>query len=251
MFDNPRVQKKIIYSLISIFILWVILFEFILPSNYFLPKPLIVWESFGALFKDYGLVISYLSTLAVVYFSLLISYVLVSSIKSFLLNENNKINIILLSIGQISKILPSILFAFLLIYWLPNSVISEFIFAILLSFISFAIKIQNESLNVKQEYISAAKGFGANEKIILNEVKWKSVQPGLMKYIIDFHIYFWTLILFFEYSQNALGLGQIYRHALEFKDLSALIALFIITGMTISLTNIALRHFKTKHFFWD
>ena len=251
MSDNPRVQKTIVYSFSTIFILWIVLFEFILPSNNFLPKPSIVWDSFGDLFKDYRLVINFLSTIAVIYFSISVSYFLVSLLKRFLLNEKHQFKILLSSLKQVSKILPSILFAFLLIYWLPDTVISEFIFAILLSFFSFAIKVQNESSLIKKEYIDAAKGLGANEAIILNEVKWKAIKPGLIKHILDFHIYFWTLILFFEYARNGLGIGKIFRQVLEFKDLSALIAFFIITGITICLGQLAIKHFKTKHFFWD
>ncbi len=251
MSDNPRVQKTIIYFFALIFILWIILFEFILPTNNFLPKPSIVWDSFGDLFKDYKLLINYLSTLAVIYFSIAAAYFLVSLLKGFLLTEEYQLKILLSSSRYVSNILSPILFAFLLIYWLPNTVISEFIFAILLSLFSFAIKVQNESLLIKKEYSDAAKGLGANEKIILNEVKWKALQPGLMKYIIDFHIYLWTLVLFFEYARNSLGLGQIFRHVLEFKDLSALIALFIVTGISICLGHLAIKHFKTKHFFWD
>ncbi len=251
MSDNPRVQKTIVYSFSTIFILWIILFEFILPSNNFLPKPSIVWDSFGDLFKDYRLVINYLSTIAVIYSSIVVSYFLINLLKVFLLNKEQPFTNLLSSLKQVSNILPSILFAFLLIYWLPDTIISEFIFAILLSLFSFAIKVQNESLLIKKEYIDAAKGLGANEKIILNEVKWKAIQPGLIKHILDFHNYFWTLILFFEYARNGLGLGKIFRQALEFKDLSALIALFIITGITICLGHLAINHFKTKHYFWN
>jgi ABC-type nitrate/sulfonate/bicarbonate transport system permease component len=251
MIDNRQVQKKIFYSFSSIFVIWIILFEFILPSNNIFPKPSIVLESFSDLFNSYNLLINYFTTLSVIYFSILFTYILVSLSKEILLKDNHPFNSFLFSVGKISVVFPSILCGFLLIYWLPDYEISEFIFALLVSFFSFAIKIQIETSTIKNIYNDAAKGLGADEKTILKYVKWKSIQPNLIKHIIDSHIYIWTIILFFEFARNGLGLGKIFRQVLEYKDLSALFALFFITGLTIILGRLAINHLKTKHFFWD
>ncbi|MGA8265020.1 MAG: hypothetical protein WB779_11305, partial [Ignavibacteriaceae bacterium] len=58
------------------FILWIILFEFILPANNILPKPSIVFQSFGALWEDYHLPSNYLNTVSSVYLSIIIAYLL-------------------------------------------------------------------------------------------------------------------------------------------------------------------------------
>ncbi len=251
MIENQSKQKKPVYIFLIIFALWIIFFEFIFPSNNFLPKPSIVFLSFKDLFKDYDLLKNYLSTIGVIYLSLLLSYSVITISKSFILNSQNKINNILSFINSAWKILPSILAAFLLIYWLPNWEFTEFIFALLLSFFSIAITLNSEEKQSKVDYTLAAKGVGAFNKNLLTNVKWKSVQPKIINHIINFHVYFWMMIILFEYVRNGLGLGKIYRQVLEFNDLSALIAMFLITAVSIFLGRLALLHLKKKYFFWE
>ena len=251
MIYNPRVQKKIYYYLFSVFILWIVLFEFIFPINNFLPKPSIVFESFSDLFADYNLLLNYFTTLSVIYFSILISYFLVSLLKVQLLKDNLPFKSFIISVGKLSALIPSILIGMLLIYWLPGYEISEFIFAVLVLFFTYAIKIQNAAAKIKSVYADASKGLGADEETILKHVTWKSIQPNFINYIMDSHIYLWTIILFYEFARNGLGLGKLFRQVLEFNDLSALFALFFITFLTIIAGRFAINHLKTKHFFWD
>ncbi|MEO8398855.1 MAG: ABC transporter permease subunit [Ignavibacteriaceae bacterium] len=221
-----------------------------MPSNIFLPKPSIVIEAFKDLWEEYELFKNYILTVAIVYISMTAAYYLVSLFKNFLLKSKTFFADFLFSIEWFSKYVPGILLGCLLIFWFPNSELTQFLFAFLLIFFSFFIKVQNELKKINYEFIDAAKGFGADEKFILKNVKWKIIQPEIINHLIKLHLYFWTAIILFEFIKDDFGMGIIFKQVLMFKDLSGFIALILITGATIYLGSWALKYLKKKFFFW-
>ena len=72
-----------------------------------------------------------------------------------------------------------------------------------------------------------------------------------MDHIYGSHLYFWSMLIFFEFANYGNGLGSILRRALEFKDLSALIAAMIILGIIVFLGAYIIKISKNKLFFWS
>ena len=233
------------------FILWIILFEFILPVNSILPKPSIVLQSFGALWQDYHLPSNFLTTVSSVYLAIIIAYLLTHFLSHFLVTGKNFLKDFIHSFNWFSRFLPGILIGFLLIYWFPNSIIIEFVFAFFTSFLSFIIFIQKKIEALPTEYIDSARSLGISEKRIRKEIIWKSLQPEIFGHIYELHLYIWSLIIAFEFIKGDYGLGNIFRQALLYKDLSALFSTFIIVGVTIFLGKAIISYLNKKFAFWS
>ncbi len=234
--------RKIYYFLLTYFLLWIILFEFILPVNQILPKPSTIIESFPDLWNDYKLLLNYLSTISVVYISIFLSFFCVKILSPYIKEKDNFISVFINSLEWFSEFIPGILIALLLIFWFPDSEYIEFVFAFATSFTSLIIKFQNESENADEEYIVAAQSLGLNESELTKQIIWKNIQPKLMAHILSLHFYIWTMLIVFEFIKGGLGLGVIFRRALEYKDLSAIFSVFLITGLTIYFGNLILKY---------
>lgn len=243
--------KPAYYFVLSYFLLWIILFEFILPANKILPKPSIVLESFGALWMDYQLPLNYISTVSVIYLGLVLAYFSVKILSPYLKEEQNIISAFINSIEWFSEFIPGIVIGFLLIFWFRESEYIEFVFAFAASFASMMIKFQNESLDVNQHYIDAAQSLGVSGNKLTRSIVWKDVQPKLMEHIFQVHYYVWSMLIAFEFIKGGNGLGIILRRALEFQDLSALFSVLFIIGLTIWFGTLILKYIRNKFFFWS
>ena len=233
------------------FILWIILFEFILPANNVLPKPSVVFQSFGALWEDYHLPSNFLNTISSIYLGIIIAYLLTHFLSHFFVTRKNFITDFIHSLNWFSKFLPGILIGFLLIYWFPRSIVIEFVFAFFTSFLSFIIFVQKKIETLPAEYIDSARSLGMSETRIRKEVIWKSLQPDIFNHIYELHLYIWSLIIAFEFIKGNYGLGNIFRQALLYRDLSALFSTFIIVGITIYLGKVIISYLNKKFAFWS
>ncbi|MCL5028839.1 MAG: ABC transporter permease subunit [Bacteroidetes bacterium] len=246
---NP--VKNLHKLLILYFFLWIILFEFILPVNNILPKPSVVLLSFSALWNDYKLPVNFLSTVGAIYISLALAYIIVWSIKIYLIKSNHFISDFLLSLHWFSNFIPWIILGIFLIYWLPSSEYIKYIFVFLISFFFIIVHLKQELRNVKKEYIESAISLGADEKTISKKIIWKSIQPQLFNHLITLHFQLWSLAIIFEFISGGYGLGNIYRRALEYKDISAIFTITIITGITIFLGSQLIKYLKNKFYHWS
>ncbi len=252
MYNKIITRKSIFYFLLGYLILWILLFDFILPPNEILPRPSIVFESFPALWTDYNLFYNFLSSFAAIYFSLLLGYFAVWSIRRFIILGNNFLVDFISSLQWFSKYIPGILLGLFLIYWFPQSGYIEFIFAFFTVFISIIIKVQHEvTTGLKKEYTDSAGSLGASSKLIAEKITWKSIEPELFSHIIELHFYLWGMLIIFEYIKGGMGLGVILRTALEYRDISGLTAALIIVGVIIFAGNHLLRFIKNKFIFWS
>lgn len=230
-------------------LLWILLFEIILPVNNVLPKPSIVIQSFGDLFRKYQLGWNYLSTISAIYFPLLLAYYLVKLIFPIILQKNVFADIIL-SVEWFSRYIPGIILAMILIYWFPKSDVTKFIFAFFISFSAITLRAKYLAESLGSELYHGLQSFGVGITPIRRKVIWRSIQPSLFEHIIKQNIYIWVSVVIFEYVNLGFGIGTILRKILQFKDLSALISLFIIIGISIFLSTQASRLIKNRFYFW-
>ena len=251
MNSSASSKRSHLIFILFYFILWIILFEFILPVNNILPKPSIVIQSFGDLWKDYNLPFGFLNTVASVYLSILIAYLAVHFLNHFFIGRKSIISDFISSLNWFSKFLPGILIGLLLIYWFPASVYIEFIFAFGTAFLSLVIFFQKSIENIKPEYIDAARSLGITEGRIKRKIVWKALQPEIFNHLNELHLYIWSLIIAFEFIKGNTGLGYIFRLALLYKDLSALFSVFIIVGVTIFIGRWIIKYLHKKFAFWS
>lgn len=237
------------YLVLLYFLLWILLFELILPVNNIFPKPRIVFQSLFDLLKTYQLSWNYLSTISAIYFPLIVAYYLSRFLFPIIL-QKSVFSDIVLSLEWSSRYIPGIILAMILIYWFPQSEFTKFIFAFLISFTSFIFRSKNLVENLGSEYSLALQSFGIETNSIWRKVIWKAIQPDLMAHIIRQNIYLWASVILFEYVNLGFGLGTLLRKILQFKDLSALVMTFIIIGISIFISTQLFKFIKNKFYFW-
>lgn len=237
------------YLVLFYFLLWILLFELVLPVNNILPKPSIVFQSLLDLVKTYHLGWNYLSTVSAIYFPLISAYYLVQILFPLIV-QKNIVSDIIISLEWFSKYIPGIILAMILIYWFPQSEFTKFIFAFLISFTSFMFRAKYLAENLGSEYSLALQSFGIRTNSISRKVIWKAIQPNLLLHIIKQNIYLWASVILFEYVNLGYGIGTVLRKVLQFKDLSALIMIFIIIGISIFISTQLFKFIKNKFYFW-
>jgi len=243
-------NSSYIYVLVY-FILWVVLFEFILPVNSILPKPSIVYQSFSDLWTDYHLFSNYLSTLSGIYISLFVAYFLMQISCSFFIKGKTFLSDFIGSLNWFSKFLPGIVIGLLFIFWFPNSEYIEFIFLFVTAFTSIVIFVESQLEDLQMEYLDSARSLGADEPTISKQVVWKMIQPKIFLHILELNTYLWSLAIAFETIKGGSGLGDIFRLALKYRDLSALFSVFLIAGITVFIAKSIIKFLKNKFAFWS
>ena len=244
-------RKPFFIILCTLFIVWIILFEFILPENNFLPKPDIVLLSVPALFDEYHLTANFFTTLSAIYLPALLAYLFVFILRSFLLKRTTSIQIFTGFISKLSVFFPPFLLAVLFIFWFPGSLIIEYIFAFMISAIWWMIEIDSKAKYSNESYSLAFKSLGADDNFINNNITWNEIKPGVFQNLGRFHLHFWAVILVFEYISNKYGLGSIMHQTLSYHDLSALFVVIIIIAAVISAGSRLLKFIENRFIFWS
>ena len=243
--NSYRNKLKIFSVLVFVYI---ILFEFILPINKFLPKPTILFESFLHVWQDYGLLSGMLITAGTIYFAIGFSIILLwflrIAIIKFFLGYSRSLEVL-----QLFKSIPVFLLILMTVFWFDGLELAKIIFAILITFISLSRVLAKELLRIKPEYI--AVGLNLNPEKIYSEVYWKASLPSLLELAIRFQRILWLIILTYEFVSMSFGMGTIMRLALQYRDLGAIIVIGIIQALLIWLGTFIIKFVKKKIAFWE
>ncbi len=252
MLAGERFWKKPFFIILcTLFILWIILFEFILPENNFLPKPDIVLLSVPALFEDYHLTANFFTTVSAVYLPALLAYLFVFILRSFLLKRTASVQIFTGFISKLCVFFPPFLLAALFIFWFPDSLVIEYIFVFIISILWWLTEIDSKAGSSNESYSLAFKSMGADDKFININVKWNEIKPGVFRNLGRFHLHLWAVILVFEYISNYNGLGSIIHQTLTYHDLSALFLVIIIISAAIYAGSLLLKFMRNRFIFWS
>lgn len=240
--------KRNLKFLFSLLILYLVLFELILPKNKFIPQPTTFFESFLHLWSIYGLLLPLISTATIVYFSILISYLFVFYFRILIIKNvisyNSKLQVL-----KVFKYLPAFFIVLLFSLWFKDSLSAEIVFGILVSLVMIIKKINELILDVKKEYIIFAHQVNPNK--MFSEVYWKSILPKLFSYLYDLQFYLWILILVYEFISESYGIGLIYKQALTYKDIGAIFSISIIVSIIIWISNFFIKLIEMKKIFWS
>ncbi|GAB4299632.1 MAG: hypothetical protein Kow0098_26320 [Ignavibacteriaceae bacterium] len=245
---NNKSLLKIVFSLI---VLWIILFEFILPPDSFLPSPTSVIDTVKDLFGLYQFALGLLSTVTVVYVSLFLSYLLVWLFSAQLFNEDNPANKLLLALEGIFEFIPAIIAAFILIYWFPSSEFTEIVFATVFSFFPLMIYVLKNKKNVPEEYLLFSRSLTFTDSSINRKVLFRALQPRIYDYLSELHLILWSLLIAFEYIKGGLGIGVVLGKALEYKDIAAIFLIMIIVSLIVFAGKMVIIFIRNKFVVWE
>lgn len=244
-------ERKHYYFIICLLILWIILFEFILPPNQILPRPSITLLSFINLFRDYQFIINILSTVSALYFSAIAAGIVIWIFRKYILTDKSIFKFLGISLGRINRLVPVILIGLFLIIWFPVSEYSKYAFMFLISFSFLFNKAAIELKKVNIETIQSMNSLGADEIFIFEKISWKAIEPALAASLTELHYYLWSLLIVFEYINGGTGLGKLLRTAIQFKDLADLFVYGITLWILILFGMSIINYFKNKIFFWS
>jgi len=231
-------------------IIYVLLFEFVLQLNNILPGPSLIIESLSALLNIYALIFNLFYTASGIYVSITAAYFLLyftagPSI-AFIKRNNDALRVF-----SGLKYFPLAGFIVLFVFWFPVSNIAEYIFSITLSLVFLYHALYANITNVKTEYIKSALALGMSSSEIYSRVYWKSLQPFVFKNLIILHNGLWTIMIIFEIIKGDLGIGYIYKQALEYNDVSVIFTLSLIVMLVLFTGNIVLKYLSKKIIFWE
>ncbi len=247
-------KKTILINRIKFFVallfVYVVIFQFILPVNKFLPKPSLFAESFLYIWKDYQLLIAISYTASLIYSLLILSYLFVFLVRGILIRFAIEYRQTILTL-RLFRYVPLFMLLILFSYWFPASILAEYIFVVVLVIFYFADKIFSEVKHVKPEYVLVAKNLDVSKGEIYREVYWKEFQPGLFDVINHLQFYLWLVVLVYEFVGDAHGLGVVVRNALAFNDYTALLYFLLITTLVMWCFAAILNAIEKKLVFWN
>lgn len=241
-------MKKIYYFISGYFLLWIVLFEFILPVNNILPKPSVVLLAFPDLAKHYNLWLNIISSVSAIYLAMGAAWFFVWLLRNQIMNRKHVFTLFIDSLEWFSRFIPGIVLSLLIIYWFRSVEYIKYIFIFLTTFMSIIIKVENEVKNVPGEYLDSSLSLGIKDN---NFVKWKIFEPAIAKHLASLHFYLWSMLLVFEYIKGGFGLGSMFHAAMTFNDLSGLFSGLFITGIIIWAGTVLLDYYIKKYFFWN
>ncbi len=242
--------KKQSSVLVSLLFVYIILFEFILPVNKILPKPSLLWESFGALWENYNFLNAMMISTSVIYGAIILGYVIISLVPGVLAGLFDKYNGLINGLS-LFRFFPAFFYAILFAYWFPDSIGAEFIFALSGSLFFMGLAYGNGMKNIKEEYLLAAKSLNATDDEIYKGIVWKSCQPEIFNALPKVHYYVWGMVMVFEYVANYAGFGSVYNSILSYHDFSALFAVAIIISLLIWIGNMLIGFAAKQIIYWE
>ena len=244
-------RKPLFYIFFVFFILWIVLFEFIIPENSFLPKPGIVILTIPALFEDYHLIADFFTTISAVYLPALLAYLLIFLFRKVVLRKSGGVQIFTGFISQLSGFFPPVLLGIVFIFWFPHSFITEYIFSFIISAIWWFSEIRSKGIAPNDNYLVSFKSFGADEAFINKHIIWNEVKPAVFGNLVKLHLHLWAVILVFEFISEGYGLGSLLSRTLIYHDLSAFFLVLVIISGLILTGFYFIKYIENRYIFWS
>lgn len=242
--------SKLLQYFLGAVIAYILLFEFIIPSNEILPSPTLLVESLAPLWNNYNLFESFVITTSIIYIAVIVGYLLINFFAGTILKlfiEHTPI----LNAFRLFRYFPLFFAVILFVFWFNYSIIAEFVFALIVVIVSLSISLYDSLSEVKAAYITASKGLNTTKNKIYSKVIWKNSQPYVFKSIFNIHLNLWLLILVYEYVSENGGMGTIFNMTLSYNDFAGAVALAIIIALLIWLGTAIIRYIESKLIYWE
>jgi ABC-type nitrate/sulfonate/bicarbonate transport system permease component len=244
-------RKPFFYILFTLFIIWIILFEFVLPENNILPRPGIVLISIPALFEDYNFLAHFFTTISAIYLPAVLAYIFIFFIREYILSEKGFLNQFIEFISNISVFIPAVLLAAITVYWFPHTFVAEYIFSFVISVSWWIVTVNAAKKKQNENYLITFKSFGAGGSFLNKNILWNEIKPEVFKNLFRFHLHLWVVIIFYEFLAEGYGLGTILQKTLAYHDLSALTLIAVIISVIILGGFFFLKYLEDKFIFWE
>lgn len=244
-------KKPVAISNITILLLllYVILFEFIWVTQNIIPKPSLVIDSFLSLWSEYNLLDAFFETTAVIFPAILIAIAVIEILARIFLRTFIDFSGIM-NIAYPFKYFSFFFVALILNFIFPESLLVEFLFAILFVLFKLLKIVFDETDFIAEEYVLSAKSLGLSKSQIFSQVIWKSLKPKVYNNLTLVHTQLWVAVLVCEFIGSSIGIGTIYRLAFSYNDLLAIISLGIFIAFVILIVNSILKIVVSKLIFW-
>ncbi len=228
---------------------YVVLFEFILPVNKYLPKPSLLYESITHIWQDYSLLYAISISTSMVIVSLLAGY-FSSYINAASIFKTAERNIGVVNALKIFLYVPVIFCVALFSFWFSEYYFAEFLFVLLVSVVLSYSALFRCTLKVHSAYVDVAKNLGLTPTDVYQKVYWKSSQPLFTNEYFSIHRLMWGAVLVFEFVVNAHGIGHVMRLVLEYRDFTALINIALMISVLVFIGDSIIRFIRHKFITW-
>lgn len=231
-----------------VILIYLIIFEFIFPSNKIFPSASVIWLSAIELYDKYNFLMNLLSTLSAVYISVLFNYLLTKILfpyfRKYLTNtsENNFINFI--------TFIPFFLLSIIFVLWLQDFIFTKYLVASLVLFPFTFNRLFTQKENDSTEYLDFYKSLGLKETTIINKILFKLKEPEYYYTQLKNHSLIWSLVIIVEFLQQQEGIGNILRIAFKYQDISITFTITIFISLTVYFLHFAFRKLYHKIYFW-
>ncbi|WP_337866154.1 ABC transporter permease subunit [Ignavibacterium sp.] len=234
-------------------IIYLILFEFIFPTNKLFPSVTVIWLSIFELFVQYNFATSLLSTLAAVYLTFFIHYIFIITSFPFLVKYQPENCLITLknNFFKFFFYIPFLLLALLIILWLPDFIFNKYLvsFFVILSICLNDLNLTNDkSLS---DYFNFYNTLGIKKSTIVSKIIFNLKEPELFNSYLKNHTLIWAVILLVEFLQQKDGIGSILRIVFKYHDIALTFTIALITSSIIFLLHFGFRKLYNRIYFWN
>lgn len=236
-----------------VILIYLLLFEFIFPSNRIFPSVFVIWLSTVELFDKYKFLLNLISTLSAVYASVFINYLLTKiSFPYFQKYQSDKAsNSSDNNIFSFLTFIPFFLISIIVVLWLSDFILTKYIVAVLVFFPLTLNELLTQKGNDSSEYFDFYKSLGLKETTITNKILFKLKEPEYFYTQLKNHSLIWSVVLIVEFLQQQEGIGNILRIAFKYQDISITFTITIIISLTIYFLHFGFRKLYNKIYFWN
>lgn len=223
--SNSKISKYFIKIFLPI-IIYIILFEFIIPVNKFFPKASLVYESFFSIFIDYDIITGIAISSTSVYLGIIFSYIFVK------LSFTKFIKFDVPSLKSFNYFIPALIVVILWVFWFGSSILAEFLFIILWAIIRLYNKALSSNYSTIVDKINFIRlnNLGIDK---INELKSEQLLNILFKDRNLFHFQIWSIAFVYEFIAKTGGLGSNIFQLFANYDLIGIFAITIISSLLI------------------
>jgi ABC-type nitrate/sulfonate/bicarbonate transport system permease component len=237
---------------LTVILIYVILFEFIFPSNKIFPSFSVIWLSTVELFDKYNFLMNLISTLSAVYISILVNYLLIKILfhyfqkyQSEQMSNSSDSNVF-----RFLTFIPFFLISIIVVLWLPEFILTKYIVAVLVFFPFTLNELLTQKGNDSSEYFGFYKSLGLKDTTITNKILFKLKEPEYFYSQLKNHSLIWSVVLIVEFLQQQEGIGNILRIAFKYQDISITFTIAFIISLTIYFLHFGFGKLYNKIYFW-
>ena len=239
---------------ILILLTYLILFEFLFPANGLFPSISVILLSISELITDYNFLSNLASTVAAVYITVLVNYLIAKILLSVIgWIKSGKFSLgseILLPITSIFHYIPFILIALLFLIWFPDFILDKYLIAILILLPQSLSEVFDKNNSDKASYFYFYKSLGLKDHQVMNKIIFRLIEPEILLSQLKNHSLIWSVVIVTEFIQRQEGIGGILFTVFKYQDISLLFTITLLISLLVFIAQKILNLVYNKVYFW-